>query len=129
MRPRPSHPLPAQSIDPVSFARTQASVGLDMVRGLAALVVLGGHWRNLLFVDFWQLTSGRSIMALPYLLTSAGHQAVVVFFVLSGYLVGARSSVRSTAVSGAGQSTSCIDWCGCGSFCSQGCCCACFGMR
>ena len=72
---------------PVAFGETQASVLLDLLRGLAALVVLGEHWRNLFFVDYLQIPSHRLLWAAPYLLTAAGHQAVVIFFVLSGYLI------------------------------------------
>lgn len=73
----------------VAFAQTRASVLLDMLRGLAAVLVLLDHWRNLMFVDYPMLTQPHWVLAaVPYLLTSAGHQAVVVFFVLSGYLVG-----------------------------------------
>jgi len=70
-----------------SFVETQASVLLDLVRGLAALLVLGEHWRNLFFVDYPQLPAHKLLWALPYVLTGAGHQAVVIFFVLSGYLI------------------------------------------
>jgi peptidoglycan/LPS O-acetylase OafA/YrhL len=69
------------------FTKSKASVLLDLVRGLAALLVLVEHWRNIFFVDYPQLLAHRALLALPYLLTSAGHQAVVIFFVLSGYLI------------------------------------------
>lgn len=65
---------------------------LDLVRGIAALLVCISHWRNLLFVPFKQV---QSVALAPfYLLTSCGHAAVVIFFVLSGYLVGG-SALRS----------------------------------
>jgi peptidoglycan/LPS O-acetylase OafA/YrhL len=60
---------------------------LDLVRGLAAVLVLFEHWRNLLFVDYPQLTSHRILLTIPYLISSAGHQSVMIFFVLSGYLI------------------------------------------
>ena len=72
----------------VAFVHTNASVLLDGLRALAALLVVGDHLRNLLFVDYPQLPLPRRWAALPYLLTSAGHGAVVIFFVLSGYLIG-----------------------------------------
>ena len=78
---------PALSARPVRFGDTVASVLLDLVRALAALVVVAEHWRNMLFVDYHQLPSHRLLWAVPYLLTAAGHQAVVIFFVLSGYLI------------------------------------------
>ena len=69
------------------FTKSNASVLLDLVRALAALLVLVEHWRNIFFVDFSQIKLHRALFALPYLLSSAGHQAVVIFFVLSGYLI------------------------------------------
>ncbi len=60
---------------------------LDAVRAAAALLVLVGHWRNFLFVSYPELTVHRALLAAPYLLSSAAHQSVIVFFVLSGYLI------------------------------------------
>ncbi|MGA8669520.1 MAG: acyltransferase [Terracidiphilus sp.] len=57
------------------------------MRGIAALIVCLEHWRNLIYVDFRQIDSHRALFAMPYVITSAGHQAVVIFFVLSGYLI------------------------------------------
>jgi peptidoglycan/LPS O-acetylase OafA/YrhL len=74
-------------LKPVRFVDSSASVLFDLLRGLAAFLVLLEHWRNLFFVDFPQLIRHRLIFAVPYLLSSAGHQAVVVFFVLSGYFI------------------------------------------
>src|SRR5271156_6164822 len=37
------------------FSRTNASVLLDLLRGLASLIVVLGHGRNFLFVDYHQL--------------------------------------------------------------------------
>lgn len=75
------------SLEKPAFKDTAASVLLDLLRGLAALLVLLGHWRNLLFIDYPQLTAHKSMLLAPYALSSAGHQAVVIFFVLSGYLI------------------------------------------
>ena len=61
---------------------------LDLLRGLAALLVCAGHLRAFLFVDFAQVMSPGIFDRLFYFATGLGHQAVVVFFVLSGYLVG-----------------------------------------
>jgi peptidoglycan/LPS O-acetylase OafA/YrhL len=72
----------------VPFGQTRASVLLDLLRGLAALLVLLEHWRNLLFCDYRQVPSHKVLWIPAYLLTAAGHQAVVIFFVLSGYLIG-----------------------------------------
>jgi peptidoglycan/LPS O-acetylase OafA/YrhL len=61
---------------------------LDLLRGLAALAVCAGHLRGFLFVDYGEITTPGIFDRAFYLATSLGHQAVVVFFVLSGYLVG-----------------------------------------
>lgn len=70
------------------FSATWASVFLDLLRGLAALLVLVDHWRNYFFVNFHELGAHRAFFAVPYALTAAGHEAVVIFFVLSGFLIG-----------------------------------------
>jgi peptidoglycan/LPS O-acetylase OafA/YrhL len=72
----------------VQFADTRASVHFDLLRALAALLVVVTHGRKLLFVDFPHVASHRLLLSLPYLITNAGHQAVVMFFVLSGYFIG-----------------------------------------
>lgn len=72
----------------VPFREMKASVLLDLLRGMAALLVCVGHWRNIFFVDFGQVQAHRGLLALLYAATSGGHQAVMLFFVLSGYLVG-----------------------------------------
>ncbi len=71
----------------IPFTSTNASVLLDLVRASAALLVCLEHWRNLLYVDYRQIAAHRTVFAVPYVLTDAGHQAVVIFFVLSGYLI------------------------------------------
>jgi len=71
----------------IPFTSTNASVLLDLVRAGAALLVCLEHWRNLLYVDYRQIAAHRTLFAVPYVLTDAGHQAVVIFFVLSGYLI------------------------------------------
>jgi peptidoglycan/LPS O-acetylase OafA/YrhL len=50
--------------------------------------VLLYHLRRVLFLDFSQLDHHNPLVSAGYLLTSFGHQSVVVFFVMSGYLVG-----------------------------------------
>lgn len=71
----------------IPFTSTNASVLLDLMRGIAAFIVCLEHWRNLLYVDYWHINSHRALFALPYVITSAGRQAVVIFFVLSGFLI------------------------------------------
>src|SRR5208282_4394039 len=65
----------------------------DLIRGLAALGVVYCHARVLLIQS---VSNGiRPIDRVLYLLSGYGHSAVMVFFVLSGYLVGG-SVVRAT---------------------------------
>ncbi len=73
---------------PLSFQSTVASVLLDSLRGAAALMVCLAHWSYLFFIDYPQVTAHRRLLYFPYIVCSAGHQAVVIFFVMSGYLVG-----------------------------------------
>jgi peptidoglycan/LPS O-acetylase OafA/YrhL len=60
---------------------------LDVLRGPAALLVFFEHWRNLLFRDFADLNSPGVLLKVFYLFTGAGHEAVMVFFVLSGCVI------------------------------------------
>ncbi len=61
---------------------------LDLVRGLSALAVLAGHLRAFVLVDLAEAPSPGLLTKAFYLATGLGHQAVMVFFVLSGYFVG-----------------------------------------
>jgi peptidoglycan/LPS O-acetylase OafA/YrhL len=64
------------------------SVHLDALRGLAAFSVLLTHWRDALFLDYSKIANHDILTALAYFATGLGHQWVIVFFVMSGYLVG-----------------------------------------
>ena len=61
---------------------------LDLIRGCSALLVCLGHLRNAMLVDYSELVYPNIAVKAFYALTSFGHQAVMVFFVLSGYFVG-----------------------------------------
>lgn len=65
----------------------RASVHLDMARGVAALAVLVGHVRGLFFIDYHDLARHSLPVAAIYAATALGHQAVIVFFVLSGFFI------------------------------------------
>lgn len=65
-------------------------VHLDMLCGLCALAVVIGHIRGFLLVDYSDLASPHPAYKVLYFLTGLGHQAVIAFFALSGYLVGGK---------------------------------------
>lgn len=69
------------------FRSSYSSVHLDLIRGLAAFAVLFGHLRALFFVDFRELEAPGLLVHVFYLFAGFGHQAVMVFFVLSGFLI------------------------------------------
>jgi peptidoglycan/LPS O-acetylase OafA/YrhL len=66
---------------------SQASAHLDLIRGLAAWAVMWGHLRADFFVDYSQLQRGSLPIRAIYFLTGFGTQAVLVFFVLSGFFI------------------------------------------
>ncbi len=71
---------------------------LDLVRGLAALTVFLTHLRGASFVDYGSLhdLDKSPFVAAVFGLTRLGHEAVLIFFVLSGYFVGG-AVLRRTA--------------------------------
>lgn len=60
---------------------------LDVARAFAAWVVCFAHARSFFMVDYAQSNAG-ALGGVFYLVTGLHHQAVMVFFVLSGYFVG-----------------------------------------
>ncbi len=60
----------------------------DIFRGVAALLVCAGHLRAALMVDYSEIKNPGLIEKIFYFLTGLGHESVVIFFVLSGFLVG-----------------------------------------
>jgi peptidoglycan/LPS O-acetylase OafA/YrhL len=71
---------------------------LDMLRGMAAIFVLIEHTRAYVFVAKGALEGPTGILTkLFYAGTSVGHQAVIVFFALSGFLVGGQAIERMVA--------------------------------
>jgi peptidoglycan/LPS O-acetylase OafA/YrhL len=67
---------------------TSASQHLDLIRGMAAVAVMLGHLRALLFVEYGAVRSQNLGVNLLYAVTGLGHQSVMVFFVLSGFFIG-----------------------------------------
>jgi peptidoglycan/LPS O-acetylase OafA/YrhL len=72
---------------PQAFSPPLPIAHLDLIRGVAALLVFASHWRNLLFVPLEQAHSKNLALFAWYALTGFGHQAVLIFFVLSGFLI------------------------------------------
>ncbi|WP_331774351.1 acyltransferase family protein [Sulfurospirillum sp. 1612] len=66
----------------------QLSNTLNFLRWFAALMVVVGHLRSFLFVEYNLVENKTIFIKLFYFITGFGHQAVIVFFVISGYLVG-----------------------------------------
>ena len=64
---------------------------LDWLRFLAALEVVLTHARTVMFVEYGELHSHNPAILAWVLATRLGSEAVIIFFVLSGYLVGGRA--------------------------------------
>jgi peptidoglycan/LPS O-acetylase OafA/YrhL len=71
----------------MSFGRSLSS-SLDRVRWMAAGLVVVSHVRPLLWVDHGQVLDRHALWAAFYFLTGFGREAVILFFVVSGLLVG-----------------------------------------
>lgn len=83
-----------------------SSIGL--LRWLAALVAVCFHVRALVFAEYAQLQHKSPLLTLFYFVTSLGHEAFVVYMVLSGLLLGGLSwkrweAGRSSALGDAGR--------------------------
>lgn len=65
-------------------------VHLDMLRGIAAFVVVAEHARAFIFVQYSELSGLHPAWQIFYAVTTFGHQAVMIFFALSGFLVGGK---------------------------------------
>jgi peptidoglycan/LPS O-acetylase OafA/YrhL len=75
-----------------------ASAHFDLIRGLAAWAVMWGHLRALFFVDFQHIEHSDAFSGGLYFVSGFGHEAVMVFFVLSGFFIS--STVLSRRASG-----------------------------
>jgi peptidoglycan/LPS O-acetylase OafA/YrhL len=84
-RPEPPSPIPLAWMPRKLTA--SASDSLDVIRAIAAFAVMFGHLRTLFFADFQHLQSKSLPLQALYFFAGFGHQAVIVFFVLSGFLI------------------------------------------
>ena len=63
---------------------------LDHVRWMAAFVVMAGHVRNNLFVPYHRIEAPTAAVKIFYTFTNLQNEAVICFFVLSGFLIGGK---------------------------------------
>lgn len=61
---------------------------INLCRWVAALLVCVSHLRDFIFVAFENIIDPGTFDYFAFFLTNLGHQSVIVFFVLSGFLVG-----------------------------------------
>ena len=64
---------------------------LDFVRQAAAVLVVIEHVRAAIFIPFSAVQNANIFVKIFYALTTFGHQAVMIFFALSGFLVGGKA--------------------------------------
>jgi peptidoglycan/LPS O-acetylase OafA/YrhL len=88
---------PGQAPEHLRSPHRAASVHLDALRGIAAIGVCVSHLRDFFFQDYPKVPHHNPLLTAGYLATGLGHQWVIVFFVLSGYLVGG-SVLRAMAL-------------------------------
>lgn len=69
----------------------------DVIRFIAAALVMVSHARDLLLVDFGDVAAHGIAVKAFYFLTGLGHEAVVVFFVLSGFWISSSIDRRQSS--------------------------------
>jgi peptidoglycan/LPS O-acetylase OafA/YrhL len=84
--PRVWRPRGVPRLEPRALSAA-ASAHLDLIRGLAAWAVMWGHLRALFFVDFQHIVRNSPWLRVLYFFSGFGHEAVMVFFVLSGFFI------------------------------------------
>ena len=75
--------IPSRRVGP------KGSASLDLFRAVAAFLVMIGHLRTLFFVDYADVEMRTVVIQAIYFVTGLGHQAVMAFFVLSGFFISA----------------------------------------
>lgn len=84
-------PAVVRSASMRSSISPELSRTLDVLRGIAAILVVIQHARTYLFADIEALPTQPLAVRGVYFITGFGHAAVMIFFVLSGFLVGGRA--------------------------------------
>lgn len=75
-----------------SSQTTSRLAHLDMLRGVAALLVMSGHLRAFVFQNYGALPEAQGpFVKAFYFMTGFGAHAVLAFFALSGFLVGGKA--------------------------------------
>lgn len=83
---------PSSDVQPLQLAAKSAQLKankllwLDLLRGTTAFAVFIGHVRTLYFVEYTNIIPTKSAQFF-YFFTGFGHQAVIIFFVLSGFFI------------------------------------------
>jgi hypothetical protein len=90
---KPLQIITSRPVMPPRLSRKR-TVTFDVLRIGAALLVLIGHVRSAVFIPYEAFVHNRLLLAPFYAFTSMGSEAVMIFFVLSGYLVGGQVIVR-----------------------------------
>ncbi len=69
---------------------------LDLIRFLAAFAVMACHFRGAFFSEYGLLPESQHniFIFFFYFITRLGFEAVLIFFVLSGFLVGGKAIIR-----------------------------------
>lgn len=80
---RNSEPLHILNSTPL---KARKFLWLDLLRGTTAFAVFIGHVRTLYFVEYANIIPTKSAQIF-YFFTGFGHQAVIIFFVLSGFFI------------------------------------------
>jgi peptidoglycan/LPS O-acetylase OafA/YrhL len=73
------------------------SAELSAIRWIAAFFVVISHVRTMLFVDYADVSRKNILTEAFYFVTGFGHEAVIVFFVISGFLVGGIAARKLSA--------------------------------
>jgi len=70
---------------------------LDLSRWIAAFIVLATHLHELLLSPYEQVEQQNLLVAGFYFVSCLGREAVMVFFVLSGFLIGGKNLARANS--------------------------------
>lgn len=74
----------------MSMRQQARLISLDALRGFAAFLVLANHTRSYTLQNYGEVGQAGLLVKTFYFFTGIGHQAVVIFFALSGFLVGGK---------------------------------------